>query len=45
MPRSVGAIERRKGVGDGNEEFGAVRRGQATPELKKVRLDILDIST
>jgi hypothetical protein len=33
MPRSVEAIERGKGVGDINEEFGPARRGQTTPEL------------
>jgi hypothetical protein len=34
MPRSVEAIERSKGVGDENEEFGPARRGQGTPSCR-----------
>jgi hypothetical protein len=45
MPRSVRAIERSKGVGDVDEDFGPARRGQATPELWKVRLDALELNT
>ena len=45
MPRSLWAIERSKGVGDGKDKSGPAQRGQVTPAVGKVRFDILDIIT